>query len=472
MTKKNQNIINMINMLSDMFCIFISYFIAVYIRFEVLSGIESIDFVTQKLTVITAMYSVFIVMLYYIWRMYGTYKFKKISSEVMYIILINGCGIVCYMAMLYMLKIVHFSRMLLFIFWIISSAAVIAKRIVGRYILHHFNMLGYSKKHIAIIGNGHLAFQCINDLKSKPNTHIEVVGYVSAVQKDGLGKCLGCYEDLERIINEYEIDELIVALESHEIKYMKDIIACADKEGTRISLIPFFNDFFPSHVRMDIIGKTKLIDMRATPLDNLALAMVKRAMDIVGSAVLIILTSPLMLVAAIGVKLSSPGPVLFCQDRIGLNKKPFKMLKFRSMRVNSEETTGWSKNVDPRKTRFGSFIRKYSIDELPQLFNVLKGDMSLVGPRPEIPFYVRQFKEEIPLYLVRQQVRPGMTGWAQVNGLRGDTSIESRVEYDIWYIENWSLWLDIKILFKTAFGGIVNNEVIIDKNNKNNKETV
>ena len=136
------------------------------------------------------------------------------------------------------------------------------------------------------------------------------------------------------------------------------------------------------------------------------------------------------------------------------------MLKFRSMKVNSTENTGWSTETDPRKTRFGSIIRKFSIDELPQLFNVLKGDMSLVGPRPEVPHYVRQFKEDVPLYLVRQQIRPGMTGWAQIHGLRGDTSIEARVKYDLWYIENWSLWLDIKILFKTVFGGMINNEKI------------
>ena len=142
------------------------------------------------------------------------------------------------------------------------------------------------------------------------------------------------------------------------------------------------------------------------------------------------------------------------------------MLKFRSMRVNDAETTGWSTDKDPRKTRFGSIIRKFSIDEFPQLINVLKGDMSLVGPRPEVPHYVRQFKEDVPLYLVRQQVRPGMTGWAQVNGLRGDTSIEERVKYDIWYIENWSLWLDIKILWKTVFGGFLNSEVIEINNNE------
>ena len=176
---------------------------------------------------------------------------------------------------------------------------------------------------------------------------------------------------------------------------------------------------------------------------------------------LIVLPSPIMLGVAIGVKLSSPGPIIFKQERVGLNKRPFMMYKFRSMRVNAAEDSAWSTNSDPRKTRFGSIIRKFSLDELPQFFNVLKGDMSLVGPRPEIPFHVEHFKEEIPRYLVRQQVRPGLTGWAQINGLRGDTDIAERIRYDIWYIENWTVALDIKILFRTVFGGkMVNDEKI------------
>jgi exopolysaccharide biosynthesis polyprenyl glycosylphosphotransferase len=171
-----------------------------------------------------------------------------------------------------------------------------------------------------------------------------------------------------------------------------------------------------------------------------------------------LLTSPVMLFAAIGVKLSSPGPVIFRQTRVGKNKKLFQMYKFRSMRVNAQESTAWTKDRDPRKTRFGSFIRKTSIDELPQFFNVLKGEMSLIGPRPEIPHFVEQFQETIPLYMLKHLVRPGITGWAQVNGYRGDTSIEGRIKCDIWYIENWSLWLDLRICALTAFGGLVNKE--------------
>ncbi|MBQ3421856.1 MAG: exopolysaccharide biosynthesis polyprenyl glycosylphosphotransferase, partial [Romboutsia sp.] len=181
---------------------------------------------------------------------------------------------------------------------------------------------------------------------------------------------------------------------------------------------------------------------------------------------LIILTSPIMLITSLIIKLTSKGPVIFKQRRVGLNKEIFTMYKFRSMKVNNEENSGWTTNNDPRKTKFGSFIRKFSIDELPQFFNVLKGDMSLVGPRPELPHVVDEFKDEIPLYMVKHQVKPGITGLAQVNGYRGDTSIKKRIEFDIHYIENWSILLDISIIFKTAFKGFKNNEVIITSSNE------
>ena len=186
--------------------------------------------------------------------------------------------------------------------------------------------------------------------------------------------------------------------------------------------------------------------------------MVKRAMDIVGSLICIVLFSPVMLITAVLIKLTSPGPLIFTQERVGLHNVPFRMYKFRSMegQTQSEEKKGWTVKNDPRVTPVGRFIRKTSIDELPQLFNVLKGDMSLIGPRPERPQFVEKFREEIPRYMVKHQVRPGMTGWAQVNGYRGNTSIRKRIDCDLYYIENWTVGLDIKILFLTVFRGFVN----------------
>ena len=191
--------------------------------------------------------------------------------------------------------------------------------------------------------------------------------------------------------------------------------------------------------------------------------MLKRTADILVSFLALVILSPLMLAVALGVKLTSPGPVIFRQERMGRGKKLFTMYKFRSMRVTDSEKTGWSRNQDSRKTRFGSLIRKLSLDELPQFWNVLKGDMSVIGPRPEVPYHVEHFKEEVPRYLVRQQVRPGITGWAQVNGLRGDTSIEERIRYDIEYIENWTPGLDLRIALRTLFGGMINSEKIAGK---------
>ena len=206
--------------------------------------------------------------------------------------------------------------------------------------------------------------------------------------------------------------------------------------------------------------------MRANRLENLGCNFLKRLFDMAVSAAGLIVLSPLLLLISIGVKASSPGPVLFRQTRVGYGRREFQMLKFRSMRMNDKEKTGWSGKEDDRRTRFGKLIRKTSLDELPQLINVLRGDMSLVGPRPELPFFVEQFKETIPLYMVKHQVKPGITGWAQINGYRGDTSIEKRIELDLWYIEHWSIGLDLKILFRTVFGGMLNQEKIIGEKEK------
>lgn len=458
MIKKNQHILNLLNMCTDGLLIFLSYTLAMFLRLEVLGGNTQMDLYGPGCQLLAAGCAILVVFLYYLLQLYGSYRFKANVSEGLKIFSVNGMVSLAFMAVLYLVRASNFPRLAVAFFWLISSLLVILKRTIVWGILRYYRSMGYNQKHVAVLGNGHLARQYLEDIRHQPHLGVTVVGYISREKRPGLGKCLGSYEELEKILERCKLDELIIALEPHETQFMKPALAAADKEGIRLSLIPFYNDYIPPHPTIDTIGRTRLINMRATPLDNLGWTIVKRLMDFFGSLALILLTSPIMAAAAVGVKLSSPGPVLFRQKRIGKDKKPFTMLKFRSMSVTKSEKTGWTTKDDPRKTRFGSFIRKFSIDELPQLFNVLAGDMSLVGPRPEIPYHVRHFKEEIPLYLVRQQVRPGITGWAQVNGLRGDTSIEDRVQYDIWYIENWSLGLDIKILFKTAFGGMVNSE--------------
>lgn len=463
MIRKNQRLLNFINMFMDGGIIFLSYLLSVWLRFYVLDGSWGLDILSPRFLVVVAIYSVGMVVTFFGFQLYGSFRYKSIGAEGLTIAGVNGVGILIFMALAYVLRITEFSRLMLVLFWILSSVALIMKRLVVRSILRYYRALGYNQKYVIVVGSEKLATQYINNLRSQNWLGFQVVGYLGQKENSELGEFLGTYDKLASVLEENFTDELVVALEPDEVGYMKFILDVADKEGTRISIIPFYNEYIPAHPSIEVVGDTKLINMRSTPLDKIGWALIKRGIDIVGSLVLIVVTSPIMLITAIGVKLSSPGPVLFKQERIGKDKKTFKMLKFRSMRIvdmKDTQDTAWSTNEDPRKTKFGSFIRKCSIDELPQFFNVLKGDMSLIGPRPEIPFHVSHFKEEIPLYLVRQQVRPGITGWAQVNGLRGDTSIEERVKYDIWYIENWSLALDILILWKTVFGGMINDEKV------------
>ena len=269
---------------------------------------------------------------------------------------------------------------------------------------------------------------------------------------------LGKIQDLQSILDMNVLDEIAITLSIDQFSNLGAIVAVCEKSGVHTKFIPDYNNIIPTRPYMEDLLGLPVIHIRHVPLTNGLNKFMKRTVDIFGAIVAIILFSPVMLVTAILVKVTSPGPVIFCQERVGLHNRPFKMYKFRSMEVQapSDEKSKWTTPHDPRVTPVGRFIRKTSIDEMPQFFNVLKGDMSLVGPRPERPFFVEKFKEEIPRYMVKHQVRPGLTGWAQVNGYRGDTSITKRIECDLYYIENWTLGLDFKILFLTIFKGFIN----------------
>ena len=263
---------------------------------------------------------------------------------------------------------------------------------------------------------------------------------------------LGTLDDLHDVVGKYQVDEVIIALPEASQRQLVDIIMRAERGRVSIKVFPDVFQIMASEVSIGDLNGLPLLTIRDVALRGWKLTL-KRAVDIIVSAVTLVILSPIMMLIALLVKLDSRGPAFYCQERMGLDAEPFYMLKFRSMHTDAESCTGpvWARPDDPRRTRLGSLIRRLSIDEFPQLINVLLGEMSLVGPRPERPMFVEQFKQQIPRYMDRHREKAGITGWAQVNGLRGDTSITERTKYDLWYIENWSLGLDFKILLRTAF---------------------
>ena len=458
MIKENQRLLNQLNVLSDGALVLLSILPAYWIRFCLFDGTPS--FPLRSYLWLGAIAMVLFLATYAIAGLYASYRAVRFHREAQTLFLATILDMLILITALFVFRLNEMSRWLLVFYCGIVYCVLVCKRAALRLTLRHYRRLGYNQKHVLVVGDGEMAAAYVRRVREDRDLGFLVDGYVASRTRLPNVRRLGGYDQLEEILTERNPDEVIVAMAPEEYALTGKVINICEKTGTKISLVPFYAKYMPSNPQVDNINGLPMINLRRIPLDNMANAFIKRAMDVVGALVLIVLTSPLMLIAAVGVKLSSPGPVLFKQERVGRNKKPFYMYKFRSMRVNASEKTGWSRNEDPRKTPFGSFIRKFSIDELPQVFNVLKGDMSLVGPRPEVPFYVEQFKEEIPRYMVKHQVRPGITGWAQVNGYRGDTSIKKRIEYDIYYIENWNVFFDLKILLMTLTRSM-NSEKIV-----------
>ena len=460
MIKENQRLLNRVHVISDGAVLYLSLPLAFWIRFYVLPG----GYITVPLSRYLWLGTVLTGVQLFTYAAFGLYQSQRkgrLVWELERLWLAGAVVMGALLSFLFVQRYVDYSRLTLVIWFVGSGGVLSCKRVVLRRVLRYFRQKGYNQKHVLIIGSGEMARAYWETVREGLELGYTAMGYVSEEEEKGLEglKRLGGYGKLSRVLEKGRPDEAVCALGPEEYERMPEVIEACEKTGTKLSIIPFYAKYMPCSPQFDELEGIPLLNLRRIPLDNWANAFCKRGMDIVGSLALIVLTSPVMLACAIGVKVSSPGPVLFRQERVGRNKKRFYMYKFRSMRENGAADTAWSTDRDSRRTRFGAFMRKCSLDELPQFFNVLKGEMSLVGPRPEIPYYVEKFKEDVPLYMVKHQVRPGITGWAQVNGLRGDTSIKARVEHDVYYIEHWSLLFDIEILMRTVFGGkFVNGE--------------
>ena len=419
-----------------------------------------------------SMYGVYVVALIVIvpsflilYSMFGLYTPKRMHGqkyEMFNIFKANTVGVVSWILILYMAHLEHFSREMIFIFLGINIFLELLARVGLRMFLRHIRKKGFNQKHVLMIGYSRAAEGYIDRIKAYPQWGYHVVGILDDNVEAGTKyrgiEVIGKIEELERVIDANDLDEIVITLSIEEYGKLEKIVAKCEKCGIHTKFIPDYNNIIPTRAYIEDVQGLPVINIRRVPLSGLFNRFIKRFADIVLAVLALIIFSPIMLIVAVLVKTTSKGPVIYKQERVGLHNKTFKMYKFRSMidSCDGSDKKKWTTQDDPRVTKVGKFIRKTSLDELPQFVNVIKGDMSIVGPRPERPYYVDKFKEEIPRYMIKHQVRPGITGWAQVNGYRGDTSIYKRIECDLYYIENWTVLFDIKILFFTVFKGFIN----------------
>ncbi len=387
----------------------------------------------------------------------GFYKVRLRRNRLddLFLILLNAIGVgVLQLLIFSYLKSYGFidfevSHVFVFFYIPVSSLLVFSMRLLVFAAYKRFYMKNNGISHILVIGEGDLAAMTARNLSHYGHFGIEVCGFLSSRPGPDV---LGGYGELEEVVRRQNITDLFIALPLTEYKTIMKLIDTANRLYLDIRLVPDILQMASLKAGMEHIEGIPIINLGDIPMEGVR-SFLKRLMDVIVSLLGLILLSPFLALVAILVKLSSPGPVLYSQVRVGLDGKNFRMIKFRTMKPDAERETGaiWSPQNDPRVTRLGRFLRKSSIDEWPQLLNVLKGDMSLVGPRPERPELVAQFQDSIPNYMLRHRVKTGMTGWAQVHGLRGNTPLGKRIEFDIYYIQNWTLKLDFQILWRTVF---------------------
>lgn len=463
MIKRNQRALNIINGATDLLINFGAILLAYVLRFDILTPERG----TQPLSAYVDMgllNAVISVVIYILFGLYAPKRRTGFARDAWIVVRANVINILFLVLIFFIRREMDFSRWLLVFYFLISTVAITLKHTTVRLLLRKLRLAGRNLKHVVLIGSGSLARSYAEAIKKTPQLGYRLAGWILC---PGSSECpiddtppIGTLSELSQILSSNSFDEAIIALDEGEVAGTKPAIDVCNVNGVRFSVIPYFTEYSFSATAPEVqtINGVQIFDICASPLDSVLNRVWKRCMDFVAALVIAIITSPLMVLSVVLIKLTSRGPVLFKQERVGRKGHVFNMYKFRSMRVNAQQSTAWSTKGDTRVTAWGKFMRKASIDELPQLFNIIKGDMSLVGPRPEIPFHVDHFKVEIPYYMARHQIRPGLTGLAQVNGFRGDTSIENRIQHDLYYIYNWSLALDIRIIFRTILGGIINRQ--------------
>lgn len=454
MLKQHEQTFSFLQKIIDAIAVLIFWISAFSIRFYVLSGgKEGQDELFFKLS------PLLVGLTFFFFKSNGLYRSQRFSSrakEITAVLKSNTQAIFTFIIVLYFFADGRISRLTILNYFIFSQIGLVVLRLSIRNYLRFLRRQGKNLRHVLLVGNGEQLSNYVHAIRSYKDSGIQFSAWLEGNEYADLHNIPTYEKSIEDAKNEFKPDAIIIGFSTENGNRVKEIIHTNYNDVTPIQVLPDMSYSLIGHEIEEFEG-LPIITLNKPRLDSFDL-IAKRIFDLILTAPALLILSPIYLLLAIGVRLSSPGPIFYGQERMSLDGKSFLMWKFRSMRTDSEANAspGWTVANDPRKTKFGSFLRKTSLDELPQIWNVFKGDMSLVGPRPERPFYVEKFRHEIPAYMLRHKVKTGITGWAQVNGWRGDTSLEKRIECDLWYIKNWSLWLDIKIIFLTFWKGFIN----------------
>lgn len=411
-------------------------------------------------------YAEFLFPLWVIWGLvsrktdlYRPRRMEYFSKELLDIV--RNCTLTCLIliATIYLFRRFEFSRLAFFYFWVVSLLGIVSMRFFARKTLKALRKREYNIRFAVIAGTGELGQKILEKIELCPELGIQVTGFLTHGGERIGGHIknipvIGTYEDLDKILNEKKVDIFFIGLPINEYGYLENLIRNVRGHLSDIKVVPGAFEFLSLRGGIDELDGLPIVSLQSSPLYGWN-GVYKRVFDLLFGGLILVMTFPIMALIGLAVKWTSKGPAFYRQERVGMDGRPFHMLKFRTMRADAEKEVGpvWAKENDPRRTRIGAFLRKTSLDELPQLFNVLKGEMSLVGPRPERPFFVEEFKNRIPSYMLRHKIKAGMTGWAQINGWRGNTSIKKRIEHDLYYIEHWSIGFDLRILIKTLWKG-------------------
>jgi Undecaprenyl-phosphate glucose phosphotransferase len=394
-------------------------------------------------------------------RVYRLGRLLSLDRELLLMLKAHALALLLFISLTYLFEEYRYSRLVTLYFGALAAIGLTAGRLLVRRGLRAARERGFNLRSVLIVGEGAAVETLIARIDGFPELGLRISGLVThedSPTSNILDKpVLGHFEHIRALIEHTRADEVLIALPWSQQEEVARLLELLKDETVDVRLVPDLQAYITLGCEVEDFDGVPVVRLNDSPLVGWHAAL-KRLTDVVVASIALVILMPLMLLIALLVKLTSPGPVLYAQERMGLDGRSFQMLKFRSMRVDAESKSGavWAKEVDDRRTLFGTILRKTSLDELPQFWNVLCGEMSLVGPRPERPVFVHQFKNEIPHYMLRHKVKAGITGWAQVNGWRGNTSLRRRIECDLYYIQNWSLALDLKILTLTLWKGFVN----------------